>query len=82
MAVLSIVLERELRLVLIGLGAGAVLAVGEGKLISGLLVAMSPLGPIGFLAIALALLLVAFMAALVPATRALSISPMQVLRQE
>ncbi len=79
---LSIVLRRELRLVLVGLGAGAVLAIGEGQLISGLLVAITPIGPIGLLAIALALLVVAILATLVPATRALSISPMQVLRQE
>lgn len=80
--VLRLVTRRELRLVLVGLATGTVLAVGEFRLIGSLLVRTATLG-VGGMALLLGLLLVvAAAAALIPARTALRVSPMQALRQE
>src|SRR5205807_983802 len=81
-AVLTLVLRREIRLVLVGLGAGAVLALGESLLMKYVLVGVPPISPVAFVGVGSALFVVALIASLVPARRALSISPMQVLRQD
>ncbi|MDB4877837.1 MAG: hypothetical protein JWM41_4283 [Gemmatimonadetes bacterium] len=80
--ILRLVLRRELRLVVIGLGSGLVLAFGVARLIGSLMVGLTPLGPAGFVALPIFLLLVAGIATIIPATGALRIAPMQVLRQE
>ncbi|MDQ6829329.1 MAG: ABC transporter permease, partial [Gemmatimonadota bacterium] len=80
--VLRLVLRRELRLVVIGLVIGLVLASGEAKLIGSMQVPLTPLGPAGFVLLPLLLLLVAVTASVVPAMRALRVDPMRVLRQE
>jgi len=80
--VLRLVLDREMRLVIIGLVVGLVLAVGEGRLIAHLVLPVPALGAAMLVGLALLLLAVAALAALVPARLALRIAPMQVLRQE
>jgi hypothetical protein len=80
--VLRLVLRRELRLVLVGLGVGLLLAVGEARLIDAWVLPLTPLSLGGFAAVAALLLAVAAVASIVPALGALSIAPMQVLRQE
>lgn len=80
--VLRLVTQRELRLVLVGLGAGLVLAMGEFRLMDSLLVRMATLGAAGMALLLGLLLVVAAAAALIPARTALRVSPMQVLRQE
>ncbi|MGH7616871.1 MAG: FtsX-like permease family protein, partial [Gemmatimonadaceae bacterium] len=80
--VLRIVLRREMRLVLIGLGVGLVLALGETSLINAWAVPLAPLGFAGFVALAALLLAVAVVASLIPALGALRIAPMQILRRD
>lgn len=80
--VLRMVLDREMRLVAIGLGAGIVLSLGEARLIANLVLPLPALGVPGFAALAALLYVVAGVAALIPARTALRIAPMQVLRQD
>lgn len=80
--VLRMVLDREMRLVAIGLAAGVVLSFGEARLIANLVLPLPALGVPGFAALAALLFAVAALAAFIPATTALRIAPMQVLRQD
>ena len=80
--VLRLVLRRELRLVVIGLVAGLVMATGEAALIQAWVLPLTPLGASGFALLAAMLLVVATTAALVPATGALRVAPMEVLRRD
>jgi predicted permease len=80
--VLRLVLRRELRLVVVGLGAGLVMATGESALIQAWVLPLTPLGVSGFALLAAMLLVVATTAALVPAAGALRIAPMDVLRRD
>ena len=80
--VLRLVLRRELRLVVIGLAAGLVMATGEAALIQAWVLPLTPLGAGGFALLAATLLIVATIAALVPAIGALRIAPMDVLRRD
>jgi hypothetical protein len=80
--VLRLVLRREMRLVLVGLAVGLVLAAGESLLIQAWVVPLTPLGAGGFALVAAILIAVAAIASTVPALGALRIAPMQVLRQE
>lgn len=80
--VLRLVLHHEMRLVAAGIAAGIVIALGEARLIANLVLALPPLGVVDFVALAGVLLVVAAIAAFMPARSALRIAPMQVLRQE
>lgn len=80
--VLRLVLRRELRLVFVGLVAGVVMAIGEAALIQAWVLPLTPLGVSGFALLAVMLLVVATTAAVVPATSALRIAPMEVLRRD
>lgn len=80
--VMRLVLRREMRLVLAGLVAGLVLAAGETQLIASLSVPLSPLGVSGFVVLSAILVAVSLIATVLPASKALKIAPMQVLRQE
>jgi len=80
--VLRLVLRRELRLVIIGLVAGLVMATGEAALIQAWVLPLTPLGVSGFALLAAMLLVVATTAAVVPATGALRVAPMEVLRRD
>ena len=80
--VLRLVLRRELRLIVIGLAAGFVLAAGEAKLIAAWLLPLATLGVAGLVGLAVLLFTVATAASVVPALGALRIAPMQVLRQD
>ena len=80
--VLRLVLHHEMRLVAAGIGAGIVIALGEARLIANLVLPLPSLGVVGFVALAAILLVVAGIAAFIPARTALRIAPMQVLRQE
>jgi len=80
--VLRMVLAREMRLVAIGLAAGVLLALGEARLVANLVLPLPALDVAEFGALAAMLLVVAGIAAFIPARTALRIAPMQVLRQE
>jgi predicted permease len=80
--VVQLVLRGAFKHVLIGLLAGLPLAIGAGRLISAQLYGVSSWDPIALSVAAIALAICAFFAAIIPASRAASISPMNALRTE
>jgi predicted permease len=80
--VLRMVLAGASNKVLIGLLAGVPLAVGAGRLISAELYGVSTWDPFALSVAASALVVCAFVAAIIPASRAASISPANALRTE
>ena len=80
--VVRLVLGGAFKRVVIGLMLGLPLAVGAGRLISAELYGVSIWDPFALALAASALALCAFLAAIIPAGRAASISPMNALRTE
>jgi predicted permease len=80
--VVQLVLSGASRRVLAGLLIGLPLAVGAGRLISSQLYGVSSWDPLALVVAASALAASAFVAAVIPASRAASISPMSALRNE
>jgi hypothetical protein len=80
--VVHLVLRGAFNRVLIGLLLGLPLAVGAGRLISSELYGVSSWDPLALTVAAVGLAICAFFAAIIPATRAASISPMNALRTE
>jgi predicted permease len=80
--VVQLVLLRAFQRVLLGLLLGLPLAIGAGRLISGQLYGISSWDPLALTVAAGALSICSFFAAMIPATRAASISPMSALRME
>src|SRR6202158_2788295 len=78
--VLQLVLTGAFKRVLIGLVLGLPLAVGAGRLISAQLYGVSSWDPLALTVAAGALAICSFFAAIIPANRAASISPMNALR--
>jgi predicted permease len=78
----GLVLKVSLRLVLIGLGFGVVLAFALTRMLAGFLYGVSTRDPLIFLAVALLLICVAIVAGVVPARRAALVDPMTALRAE
>ena len=80
--VVRMVLRGAFKRVLIGLALGLPLAVGAGRLIASELYGVRSWDPVALTVAATALAICSFVAALIPATRAASISPMNALRIE
>jgi predicted permease len=80
--VIRLVLSGAFKRVLIGLLVGLPLAVGAGRLISAQLYGVSFWDPIALAIAGLALTTCSFFAAVIPASRAAAISPMDALRVE
>ncbi|HEV2222979.1 MAG TPA: ABC transporter permease [Candidatus Acidoferrales bacterium] len=80
--VVQLVLRGAFERVLMGLLLGLPLAVGAGRLISSQLYGVASWDPLALTLAAGALALCSFVAAVIPATRAASISPMTALRIE
>jgi predicted permease len=80
--VLGLILSGAFKRVLIGLLLGLPLAVGAGRLISAQLYGVSSWDPFALTVAAGALAVCSFFAAIIPANRAASISPMNALRIE
>ncbi len=80
--VVELVLRGAFKRVLIGLVLGLPLAVGAGRLISAQLYGVSFWDPLALMVAGGSLTICGFVAALIPATRAASISPMGALRAE
>jgi predicted permease len=80
--VVLLVLRGAGKRVLLGLVLGVPLAIGAGRLISAQLYGVSHWDPFALIVAATALAIAAFIAAMIPASRAASISPMTALRTE
>src|SRR5438876_1745139 len=80
--VVQLVLHGAFRHVVIGLILGLPLAIGAGRLISAQLYGVSSWDPFALTVAACAPAICAFLAVIIPATRAASISPMNALRTE
>ncbi len=76
------VLSGALRLVIIGIAAGAIVSVATARLVASLLFATSPWDATTYCAIAVALLAVAVISGYLPARRASQIDPMVALRTD
>jgi predicted permease len=81
-AVVAMVLRRSMLLVGIGLGAGAVAALGAGQLLRSQLLGVKPWDPVTFAAIVAVLAAVALLASWLPARRAARVDPLVALRYE
>jgi len=79
--VLRMLLGDSLRPVMLGLGAGILVALGAGRLLAGTLYGIGPADPIAFGGSVVILLLSATAAIIVPARRAARVDPASVLRQ-
>jgi len=80
--VVQLILGGASKRVLAGLLLGLPLAIGAGRLISAQLYGVSSWDPMALTVAAVALAISAFFAAIIPARRAASISPMNALRAE
>jgi ABC-type antimicrobial peptide transport system permease subunit len=80
--ILRLVLAEGMRLSVIGIVAGSVLALGVGKLLSSQLIGVGAADPVTFLGIGALLGAVALFATLAPARRAARVDPMIALRTE
>ena len=79
--VLKLVIREGMLLTGVGLLAGLVLAFAASRLLSSLLYGITPADPATYVAVALVLTLVAFLANLLPAMRATEVDPVVALRQ-
>ncbi|MBF5043418.1 FtsX-like permease family protein [Aggregicoccus sp. 17bor-14] len=80
--VLRGVVREAAGLAALGLGVGALCALGLTRVLSSLVYGVSPTDPLTFAAVGLLLLSVALLASVVPARRAAKVDPMTVLRAE
>lgn len=80
--VLRLVLGRAATLAILGVVAGAIASLFTTKLVSDLLVNVTPLDRTVFLTVTIVLLTVSLIAALAPAARAASVDPVRSLRDE
>ena len=80
--ILRLVMSKALGLTAAGLAIGLLLAFGIGRFLSTLLFGISSADPFTFIAGTLVLLLVASLASYLPARRAMSLNPVDVLRSE
>ena len=80
--VLALVLRRAMRLVLVGLVSGLLIAEAGGRLLATRIPGMRPADPLLLAAACGVLLIAGLAAAYVPAARAASVDPMQALRSE
>jgi predicted permease len=77
-----LVLEESAPLVLAGLAAGILAALGLTRLMAALLFGVSPIDPVTFVAVASALAAIALVASYLPARRAAGLDPTEALRWE
>ncbi len=82
MRVIRLVLRGAFQRVVVGLLLGIPLAIGAGRLIAAQLYGVSSWDPLALAVAAIALAICSFFAAIIPAGRAASISPMSALRIE
>jgi putative ABC transport system permease protein len=78
--VLKLVLRRAMLLALFGIGIGIAGAVAVTRYLTSLLFGVKPIDTLTFVAVAVVLAVVVFIACLVPARRAAKIDPLEALR--
>ncbi|HET7287167.1 MAG TPA: FtsX-like permease family protein, partial [Pyrinomonadaceae bacterium] len=78
--VLKLVLRRAMWLALVGIGIGVAGAVAVTRYLTSLLFGVKPIDTFTFIAVAVVLAVVVFVACLVPARRAAKIDPLEALR--
>ncbi len=81
-SILALILRQGSLLIVVGLGAGIVVALAASRLIASFLYGVRPMDAWSYAGAAVALAVVGLIAALVPARRAASIEPMEALRAE
>jgi len=81
-SVAQMILRHGAVLIAAGLGAGILLALAMGQLVSSFLYALRPTDFWTYIGVAISLLAVGLLASVLPARRAASIEPMQALREE
>jgi predicted permease len=80
--ILNMILGQGAMQLVIGLGAGLLCAIGFAQFLSSMLRGVSPFDPPTLLGVALILCLVSLVASLLPAMRAMRVTPMEALRHE
>ena len=80
--VLRMIVYEGMKLAMVGVLIGAVVALAFGRVMSNLIYQVRPSDPLTFLAVAAVLALVAFLASVIPAYRAARVDPMKALRYE
>jgi putative ABC transport system permease protein len=80
--VVGLVVRLALKLALLGVFSGALLALGATRLIGSFLYDVKPSDPLTYSAVALTLIAVALLAAFLPARRATRVDPLTALRYE
>ena len=80
--ILNMVLGQGALQLAIGLGAGLLCAIGFAQFLSSMLRGVSPFDPPTLLGVALILCMVSLVASLLPALRAMRVTPMEALRHE
>jgi putative ABC transport system permease protein len=80
--VLRLVIVEAMSPALVGIAVGAVVAFASGRVMRGLVFGVSASDPLTLVCVAATLALVALIASLVPAYRALRLDPVKVLRAE
>jgi ABC-type antimicrobial peptide transport system permease subunit len=80
--ILRLVIGQGLKLTLIGVALGGAVALGLTRFLSSLLVGVSAIDPVTFLAVPLLLTTVAIAACWIPAWRATKVDPLSALRRD
>jgi predicted permease len=80
--VLRMIVRRGVALAVLGVVVGLAAALALSRVVRGLLYDVAPTDPVTFVVVPLALLMVAAVASLVPALRAVRVSPLVALRSE
>jgi len=80
--VVQLVLREGMKLALVGVALGTVVALAVSRFVKPLLFQVSPRDPLVFVSVAAVLLAVAALASVVPARRAAHVDPMKALRTE
>jgi ABC-type antimicrobial peptide transport system permease subunit len=81
-SIARLILRRCAMVIGWGLGIGLVLAFATGRLVESFLYDVRPLDVLTYLTVAVALSIIGLLAALLPARKAVSIDPMQALRED